>query len=256
MPVPAFETQSCRQEQRTVGRRRINPPNAPGGEVRTASVAACRSPEWHEEKPPARGRSTTNPLPSVDSHPEPGGPHPRNLPQEIARRLDRALKLHIRALRDYRSGTALHQNRLRGMRTDQCLIKSLHSFHSWPPSGMAGAGWGWLSSTVDHSVIRGLVTASLHFVTEQPLSNVAAGLALQPVSQSVAEGSPHRPSAPRTRHANSGLSVLYLGSGTQPTARQPWVWPDTSQAMAQMKLTSSRATAVVTWHFGLPARNR
>ncbi len=35
----------------------------------------------------------------------------------------------------------------------------IHSLHSWPPSGMTGAGCGWLFSTVDHSVIRGLVTA-------------------------------------------------------------------------------------------------
>ena len=89
----------------------------------------------------------------------------------------------------------------------------IHSLHSWPPSGMTGAGYGWLFSTVDHSVIRGLVSALLHFVVELPLSKVAGGLALQPVSHRVSEGSPHRPSAPCTRHANSVLSVLCPGSG-------------------------------------------
>ncbi len=130
------------------------------------------------------------------------------------------------------------------------------SFHSWLPSGMAGAGCGRQFSTVDHSVIRGLVTTLLHFVAELPLSNGAGGPAMQPVSHKANEGSPHQPSAPSIRHANSGLFVLCLVSESQPTARQPWVWPDTSQAMVQMKPAIFRSTAVVTWQEGLPAWNR
>ena len=55
----------------------------------------------------------------------------------------------------------------------------------------------------DHSVIPGLVIALLHVKVELPLSNIAAGRALQPVSHSVTKGSPHRPNAPGTSHASS-----------------------------------------------------
>ena len=48
--MPAFEPRSCRLVRRTVGRQGVNPSNTAGDEARTASVAACRNPERHEEK--------------------------------------------------------------------------------------------------------------------------------------------------------------------------------------------------------------
>ena len=51
--------------------------------------------------------------------PEPGVPHPRNHPQEVARRPACALQPHTHALRDFRPGPALHRNTLKGTRMDQ-----------------------------------------------------------------------------------------------------------------------------------------
>ena len=69
---------------------------------------------------PAIRPSAAVPHPSVDSRPEPGVPRPRNHPQEAARRPERALQPHTRALRNLRPGPALHRNALQGIRMDQC----------------------------------------------------------------------------------------------------------------------------------------